>query len=267
MATELKAIETTYQNHRFRSRLEARWAVFFDVVGFRYVYEPEGYDLGGIWYLPDFYLPDPKAFLEIKPEDPTDEQRHKAQLLAMASGKEVWIISGQPYWATYRIWGFDPITDEADEHFSPTGNHMMDCSPYWFVQCRRCIQVGMESEEYHNPEYDGPPSCRCSGFCCSEHGGWPTGPRLLSGYEAARKARFDSGDNIVRWRGPAAMVRANDNITGSEIWLVNKLHELGGLGHLDEQQRWQLYGEAKSRLDFPNHKRKELDAVLAMLEL
>ena len=29
--SELKAIETEYRGYRFRSRLEARWAVFFDV--------------------------------------------------------------------------------------------------------------------------------------------------------------------------------------------------------------------------------------------
>ena len=28
-----KAIETRYAGHRFRSRLEARWAVFFDALG------------------------------------------------------------------------------------------------------------------------------------------------------------------------------------------------------------------------------------------
>lgn len=53
----IKPIETEYKGYRFRSRLEARWAVFFDVCGVRWEYEPEGYDLGdGIYYLPDFLL-------------------------------------------------------------------------------------------------------------------------------------------------------------------------------------------------------------------
>ena len=53
----MKAIETYYNGRYFRSRLEARWAVFFDACGVRYEYEPEGYDLGnGLWYLPDFLL-------------------------------------------------------------------------------------------------------------------------------------------------------------------------------------------------------------------
>lgn len=53
----LKAIETEYKGYRFRSRLEARWAVFFDVCHVRWEYEPEGYVLpNGQYYLPDFLL-------------------------------------------------------------------------------------------------------------------------------------------------------------------------------------------------------------------
>ena len=51
----MKAIPTRYAGCHFRSRLEARWAVFFDRLGVAWQYEPEGYDLGGAgWYLPDF---------------------------------------------------------------------------------------------------------------------------------------------------------------------------------------------------------------------
>ncbi len=54
---DLKAIQTPYNGYLFRSRLEARWAVFFDACGVDYEYEPEGYDLGnGLKYLPDFLL-------------------------------------------------------------------------------------------------------------------------------------------------------------------------------------------------------------------
>jgi hypothetical protein len=51
-----RAIETEYKGYLFRSRLEARWAVFFDALGIPYLYEPGGFDLSGTWYLPDFYL-------------------------------------------------------------------------------------------------------------------------------------------------------------------------------------------------------------------
>jgi hypothetical protein len=42
----IKAIETRYKGYRFRSRLEARWAVFFDALGVEWEYEKEGFDLG-----------------------------------------------------------------------------------------------------------------------------------------------------------------------------------------------------------------------------
>lgn len=51
-----KAIETRYAGHRFRSRLEARWAVFFDHLGIQWEYEGEGYELPSGRYLPDFRL-------------------------------------------------------------------------------------------------------------------------------------------------------------------------------------------------------------------
>lgn len=51
------AIPTTYRGCRFRSRLEARWAVFFDHLGIGWQYEPQGYLVGANRpYLPDFLL-------------------------------------------------------------------------------------------------------------------------------------------------------------------------------------------------------------------
>lgn len=75
---DIKPIETVYNGYRFRSRLEARWAVFFDAAGIEYQYEPEGFDLGdGLYYLPDFYLPKEKSWVEIKGKDLTDDERLK----------------------------------------------------------------------------------------------------------------------------------------------------------------------------------------------
>lgn len=56
---KIKPIETYYNGYYFRSRLEARWAVFFDAAEIKYQYEPEGFELSdGTRYLPDFYLPE-----------------------------------------------------------------------------------------------------------------------------------------------------------------------------------------------------------------
>jgi hypothetical protein len=53
----IKAIETKYDGRHFRSRAEARWAVFFKALKIPYEYEPEGFVLpDGRRYLPDFRL-------------------------------------------------------------------------------------------------------------------------------------------------------------------------------------------------------------------
>lgn len=70
---DVQAIETRYKGYRFRSRLEARWAVFFDALGIKWEYEHEGFDLDGVWYLPDFYFPEGDYFVEIKPGRQPDE--------------------------------------------------------------------------------------------------------------------------------------------------------------------------------------------------
>lgn len=66
----IKAIETNYAGYRFRSRLEARWAVMLDISGLRWKYELEGLrvptPIGRINYLPDFWLPDAKQWAEVK---------------------------------------------------------------------------------------------------------------------------------------------------------------------------------------------------------
>jgi hypothetical protein len=67
-----KPIETEYNGYRFRSRLEARWAVFFDALEIKYQYEHEGYETSDDFYsekcryLPDFYLPECGTFVEVK---------------------------------------------------------------------------------------------------------------------------------------------------------------------------------------------------------
>lgn len=79
----ITAIETRYAGCRFRSRLEARWAVFFDHLKIKWEYEPQGYRVGPDKrpYLPDFRLPEFGAFVEVK----GDPERLDVGLLASAT--------------------------------------------------------------------------------------------------------------------------------------------------------------------------------------
>jgi hypothetical protein len=72
----IKAIETEYNGYKFRSRVEARWAVFFDTLGIRYMYEEDGYDIDGTWYLPDFHLPEQECWFEAKGEGKAIVENH-----------------------------------------------------------------------------------------------------------------------------------------------------------------------------------------------
>jgi hypothetical protein len=99
MSTELKAIETRYKGYRFRSRLEARWAVFFDFLDIGWEYEPKGFTLSR-WYLPDFRITKGQRvhWLEVKPIAATTDGAcaEIAKELATVSGVPVVTVFGDP---------------------------------------------------------------------------------------------------------------------------------------------------------------------------
>ncbi|GIF13981.1 hypothetical protein [Actinoplanes teichomyceticus] len=65
--SDIEPIEMRYAGCRFRSRLEARWAVFFDHFNIRWEYEPQGFTFStGTRYLPDFWLPAQEVWVEVK---------------------------------------------------------------------------------------------------------------------------------------------------------------------------------------------------------
>jgi hypothetical protein len=95
--TSARAITTRYKGYAFRSRLEARWAVFFDHLGIRWDYEPEGFELGnGLRYLPDFWLPDWGMWVEVKPGEPDHAACEKAWRLVAKGDSPLLLVHGMP---------------------------------------------------------------------------------------------------------------------------------------------------------------------------
>lgn len=92
----MKVIETRYKNHKFRSRLEARYAVFFDTVPVQWLYEDEGYDLDGELYLPDFWLPTVEMSVEVKGKMPTQQEIRLCRKLQFHTGHDVMLCYGLP---------------------------------------------------------------------------------------------------------------------------------------------------------------------------
>lgn len=190
----LKAIETVYNGYRFRSRLEARWAVFLDTLKIPYEYEKEGYELPSGWYLPDFWLPSLNLWMEVKPTDPSDLEQRKCHELTKASGHSMILMYGEiPYpHPDSHMWGGEiPYSD------FPYGSGQMFCpeggdNPYWFCDCHKCGEVGIE--------FDGRGAridCGCShqecgngDKCYSAHS-----PQMMRAYAAARQARFEHGES------------------------------------------------------------------------
>lgn len=178
----MKAIETTYNGCLFRSRLEARWAVFFDAAGIEYRYEPEGFRLSnGSMYLPDFYLPQVKAFVEVK-GNPGEDELNKIGAFQNDLCKQhgqICVIVGQipPEFEDPVKWAYD----QPDWVFSIGWDR-----PYVFCVCPTCGRIGLE--------FDG----RGHRICC--HDGQDgkeysaDHPRLMWAYEQARKARFEHGE-------------------------------------------------------------------------
>ena len=177
----IKAIDTVYKGYKFRSRLEARWAVFFDTLGLKWDYEREGFDIDGKWYLPDFYLPHLKLWVEIKPGDPESWPEHivfdyfkKHNVHQFESGEDFIILVGNPW--------FD------GEYFDYSG-YMHNDNDYRWCECSKCGLIGIE---YDGRSYRLP--CNC--FSGDQDGkGYNTGSlRLMTAYRAARQARFEHND-------------------------------------------------------------------------
>jgi hypothetical protein len=169
--TPLKAIETRFDGYRFRSRLEARWAVFFKALGVRYEYEKEGYDLGAAgWYLPDFWLPEQECWVEVKGVV-DDRSRRCAQELAQKSKKAVYIARSVPG-EGIDLLGYEP----SFEYDGDGGWEWAEC--WWCghaaIALRGCgPHVGCANVPFAVFRSDT--------------------PRLRAAYEAARSARFEHG--------------------------------------------------------------------------
>ena len=183
----MKAIETVYNGYKFRSRLEARWAVFFDTLGIEYLYEHEGYDLDGVWHLPDFWLPKQECWIEIKPKhlvaniwnvfEPCDiDVAVRCGKLSGASGAIVYLLTGD-------VWHLDNWKGIMVPYLSFSGNADGDWSAdhsQWWSVCSKCKSVDLCYEANADRIY-----CGCN---ARFHPGG--GEMLDRAYTAARQARF-----------------------------------------------------------------------------
>lgn len=178
----IRAIETAYNGYRFRSRLEARWAVFFETLGVQWEYEPEGFALpSGRWYLPDFYVHN-LGWFEIKPlpddcngEPWIEPGSLEEEFFARDRGEEGGVLFGTP----------GPSGMEDYTRCSYIGCVAGDTLRF-LCECPGCGTLGFQFQgdtdrNIHLPE------------CLKTWKRWSEtidSPRITVAYKAARAARF-----------------------------------------------------------------------------
>lgn len=75
------SIPTEYEGVLYRSKLEADWRRAFDALGVAVEYERCGHYFGDVFYLPDFWLPASRQYVEVKGVFEPDDVRKIHALL------------------------------------------------------------------------------------------------------------------------------------------------------------------------------------------
>ena len=207
----ITAIETHYAGCRFRSRLEARCAVFFNAMGIPWMYEPEGYVVNGRAYLPDFYLPECATWVEVKGSvDNLDLDLLRAASRCLPDlcpigpvggldggrgkyerGPKLMLLGSIPTPLTRGDYGWIVFDNQGDRDFTRWGfgTYHKNHRPWWLVgdNWPKMIELGPHPSDFYY-EWDSP--------------GWLV-PTVDSGewsdaqtaYAAARSARFEHGQS------------------------------------------------------------------------
>jgi hypothetical protein len=189
----IRPIPTLYAGYRFRSRVEARWAVFFNTLGIQWEYEYQGYNLGDAGlYLPDFWLPMQNYWFECKPTQPSDSEVEKCARLASGTQAHAFIAAGSPSLRWADASGAIPGVNRVQ-----VGNIC------WLRPERRDLSKRFycHLQWVHSPELGfriGTAIGHCIDVVC--HGIDDTGscdpyhPQIMAAYTAARSARFEHGE-------------------------------------------------------------------------
>jgi nucleoside 2-deoxyribosyltransferase len=192
MNTIVRAIETSYRGYRFRSRLEARWAVFFDAAGIDWQYEVEGYVVKGERYLPDFWLPGLQTFVEIKPT---------AEEVERATSRMQGLVDGTRHFGI--ILAGAPSIDERPKVtvFTPYliidgRNRIISSFESWWTQCPFCDAVSVADMcKLTDDAEDVVCECMSGIQVIEQRERKPWSPRVEYAMAAGQRARFEHGEN------------------------------------------------------------------------
>jgi len=225
----MKAIETKWKGYRFRSRTEARWAVFLEKLGIHFDYEVEGLVLPSGPYLPDFRLNNfpfrlqegmepERVWLEVKGDEPTEREITRCRELARYAGCPVILVIGPPDFYPQAML-FDYPVEELVEELMP---HLIGWLAFIDVGDGRDAAIALgrparpeedvadevsaleHAEQFEQAwEMFGGPFARILGVQHARFVGqdvaFRLSDRLKAAYDAARSARFEFGQTDPRW--------------------------------------------------------------------
>ena len=167
MNSEIQPLRAFYNGTEFKSRLEARTAYYFDLLGIRWQYEPEGFALPSGNYLPDFVCNN-DFYVEVKPDySAYAKYERKLRELCQLTKKEVFYFPGLPqepsyiedtaYWSNHsHSWRFnednkyeDLLEELGADYRDPADEPFLSC-PYtcntrvniesffvWYAFCKK----------------------------------------------------------------------------------------------------------------------------------
>lgn len=182
----MKPINTHYNDLYFRSRLEARWAVYFDALGVKYLYEHEGFSFDGFNYLPDFYFPQYDFYGEVKHESFGDVDLDRWEAFSKGIKKPLVIFEGLPNAKPCRAFYFDnkvfvdynkliPFADKTKTSFG--------C--FWYSS-------GSDNFGYYTPYKEAISTARKKRFEWDELQTFTTNPHAGSGFKRIEKVEEDT---------------------------------------------------------------------------
>jgi hypothetical protein len=187
---EFTAIETAYRAYQFRSRLEAKYAVFFDLCQWSWSYEPPEFN----GWIPDFAIGQRPTLVEVKPfwkEEQWKEQVSK--IVASGCREPVVLLGNDPAW----------ISVENEESFcdAPMVGWLLD-----FIDGSECV---VDTLNFGITEGNGKPGlCPMFGAWrnviweapeCSHPNKWSRVSLFHAEIETELSERWAKASNASRW--------------------------------------------------------------------
>jgi hypothetical protein len=194
VTASIHAIQTSYAGYRFRSRTEARWAVFLNDLGLKWEYETQGFIVGRERrpYLPDFHLPELGLWLEVKPSTVEGTEPDGVDLWADFAGM---VFTEWETGKTAMLIGPIPDPQTVDREGPPKAKHWYDPGivilgdwHYAWCACPTGKHFDVQYEARGAAIECGCPRVTDGRLRSGNH------PAILDAYRAARGARFEHGE-------------------------------------------------------------------------